>query len=93
MATICQVLEFSVSAMLLDKTSGFNWKLIVLYGLPYEGGKQAFIDELHCGIECWRMPTLIGGDFNFIKFSSDKSNHVINYIWADALIRLASGLC
>ena len=41
------ILCFSVSIMIMGKKSGFSWKLIVVYGSPYEEGKQAFWDELH----------------------------------------------
>jgi hypothetical protein len=46
-ATVGQILKFSISIMLLDKKSGFNWKLVVVYGSPYEEGKNEFLDELH----------------------------------------------
>ncbi|WVZ50554.1 hypothetical protein U9M48_001796 [Paspalum notatum var. saurae] len=29
-----------------DKRTGFSWKLVVIYGSPYEEGKQDFLDEL-----------------------------------------------
>jgi hypothetical protein len=70
--------------MLLDKKSSFSWKLVMVYGSPYEEGKQAFIDELHSVMAGWQGPTLIGGDFNLIRFTSDKSNGIINHRWADA---------
>lgn len=59
--TVGQLLDFSISVMLMDKKTGFSWKLIVVYGSPYEDGKQNFIDELHGLTACWQGPTLIGG--------------------------------
>jgi hypothetical protein len=59
--TVGQILDFSVSVMLLDKKTGYSWKLIVVYGSPYEEGKEAFIDELHSLMGNWQDPTLIGG--------------------------------
>jgi hypothetical protein len=38
-STLSQILKFTVSIMILDKRSGFNWKLVVVYGSPYEEGK------------------------------------------------------
>jgi hypothetical protein len=70
--------------MILEKKSDFSWKLIIVYGSPYEEGKQAFIDELHNVMASWQGPTLIGGDFNLVRFSTDKSNGIINHRWADA---------
>jgi hypothetical protein len=84
LVTVGQMLDFSVSVMLLDKKSSFSWKLVMVYGSPYEEGKQAFIDELHSVMAGWQGPTLIGGDFNLIRFTSDKSNGIINHRWADA---------
>jgi hypothetical protein len=31
-----EMLNFSVSVMLLDKKMDFSWKFIVVYGSPYE---------------------------------------------------------
>lgn len=83
-STLSQILKFTVSIMILDKRSGFNWKLVVVYGSPYEEGKQEFLEELHKVMGSWQGPTIIGGDFNLVRFRSDKSNGVINHRWADA---------
>jgi hypothetical protein len=55
--TVGQILDFSVSAMLLDKKTGYSWKLIVVYGSAYEEGKEAFIEELHSLMGSWQGPT------------------------------------
>lgn len=70
--------------MILDKKTGFSWKLVVIFGSPYEEGKQEFLDELHSVMVSWSGPVILGGDFNLVRFSSDKSNGVINHRWADA---------
>jgi hypothetical protein len=72
--TVCEILRFSVSVMLSDIKIGFSWKLVVVYSSPYEEGKQAFLGELHSVMNKWSGPTLIGGDFNLVHFSRDKSN-------------------
>jgi len=82
--TISIILKFSLSAMILDKKTGFSWKLVVIYGSPYEEGEQEFIDELHSIMSTWAGPTMLGGDFNLVRFISDKSNGVFNHKWADA---------
>ena len=82
--TISIILKFSLSATILDKKTGFSWKLVVIYGSPYEEGEQEFIDELHSIMSTWSGPTMLGGDFNLVRFSSDKSNGVFNHKWADA---------
>jgi hypothetical protein len=56
----------------------------VVYRSPYEEGKSDFIVELHSILGKWQGPTLIGGDFNLVRFASDKSNGRINEKWANA---------
>jgi endonuclease/exonuclease/phosphatase (EEP) superfamily protein YafD len=65
--------------MLIDTKTGYTWKLIVVYGSPYEEGKQAFLDEIHQCMANWNGPILIGGDFNLVRFNKDKSNSIINH--------------
>jgi hypothetical protein len=64
--------------MLVDRRNNFSWKLVVVYGSPYEEGKMEFIDELHLVLSAWHGPIVIGGDFNLSRFTSDKSNGRIN---------------
>jgi hypothetical protein len=77
------ILEHSVSCMLLDKKSNFSWRLVVVYGSPYDESKPEFIDELHKVLSTWQGPTVLGGDFNLCRFSSDKRNGRINQRMAD----------
>jgi hypothetical protein len=83
-AIVGSILDLSISIMVLDKKICLNWKLVVVYGSPYEDGKQAFLDEWYTVLASWREPTIIGGDFNLVRFTSDKSNGFINHRWADA---------
>ena len=54
-----------------------------MYGSPYEEGIEAFLSELHALFVEDPTPTLIGGDFNLIRFASDKNNGNINRKWSD----------
>ena len=85
--TVSDILDFSISVFLLDKKTGFSWKMVAVYGSPYEERKQAFLDELHLVLSKWDGLTLIAGDFNLVRFSSDKNNGIINHRWADATNR------
>lgn len=78
-----EILDFSLSVMLTNKVTGFAFKLIVVYGSPYEEGKPAFIDELHKVMGAWQGPVMIGGDFNLVRSVMDKSNGVVNFRWVD----------
>ncbi|KAJ1274217.1 hypothetical protein BS78_05G045400 [Paspalum vaginatum] len=77
------MLHFSVSVFLLDKNSGLSWKLIAIYGSPYEEGKAAFLEELDKVMGAWQGPILLGGDFNLVRNAFEKSNGVINHKWAE----------
>ena len=77
------VLKFSVSVMLTNKANGFVWKLIVVYGPAYDDLKHEFLEELETVMGAWNGPVLIGGDFNLVRFASDKSNGVYSHRWAD----------
>jgi hypothetical protein len=66
-ATLSETLDFSVSLMVEDKLIGFCWKLVAVYGSPYDNGKIYFINELHDIIDKWQGPTIIGGDFNLVR--------------------------
>lgn len=83
METLSQILEFSISLMMMDKKTGFSWRLFVVYGSPYDEGKQAFLTELDSVMAHWLGPTIIASDFNLVRFSTDKSNGIINHKWAD----------
>jgi exonuclease III len=53
------------------------WRLIIVYGFPYEDTKLKFINELHEVMGAWSGPTLIGGDFNQVRSQKEKNNGVI----------------
>ena len=59
------------------------WRLVTIYGSSYDENKQEFITELYNIMDKWDGPTIVGGDFNLTKASSDKNNGNINYHWTD----------
>jgi hypothetical protein len=82
-ATMLETLDFSISLMIEDKITSFCWKLVVVYGSPYENGKLEFIRELHEIMDSWQGPIIIGGDFNLVRSTAEKRNGNINFRWAD----------
>lgn len=40
-------LKYSISVMVQTKKINLTWILVVIYGRPYEEGKQEFLDELN----------------------------------------------
>jgi mannosylglycoprotein endo-beta-mannosidase len=77
------VLNFSISTLLTCKRTGFSWKFIVVYGPVYDEQRQVFLNELDYVMSSWQGPLLIGGDFNLVRFLSNKSNSIIDHRWAD----------
>jgi hypothetical protein len=65
---VSETLKYLVSVLLTCKKTGFTWKLIVVYGPSYEEQKHDFLDELESVMNLWQGPTLIGGDFNLVRF-------------------------
>jgi hypothetical protein len=44
-----------------NQIDNLSWRLIVVYGSPYEDEKLEFINELHMVMPTWVGPTLLGG--------------------------------
>jgi hypothetical protein len=70
-----------VAVNVVNKIDGFAWKLVVVYGTAYYDFNMEFIAELHYIMEASNLPTLIGGDFNLVRSSQEKSNGVVNANW------------
>jgi len=70
---------YSVAAIVRNCHDNFVWRLIMVYGSPYDEEKQEFINELENLLDNWDGPTVIGGDFNLVCNVKDKSNGVINH--------------
>jgi hypothetical protein len=60
----------------LDK---WVWRLVTIYGSPYEESNLDFLAELDGALANWQGPTLVGGDFNLVRNQQEKSNRVINF--------------
>ena len=54
-------LNYSVSCNLKVKSSGTCFRVIAVYGSPYEEGKEKFLSELHSLFIDNETPTLVGG--------------------------------
>lgn len=51
----------SVAAIIRNWHDNFTWRLISVYGSPYDEGKIEFITELENLLDNWDGPTVIGG--------------------------------
>jgi hypothetical protein len=79
-----QCFQFCAAAIIKNQLDNLVWRVIVVYGSPYEEGKLEFLAELHEVMASWSGPTLIGGDFNLVRFQKEKSNDIINFIHSSA---------
>jgi hypothetical protein len=62
-------LEFSLNCVVQNKIDGFVWKLVVVYGAPYDDKKADFIDELHLIFLGWQGPIMVGGILILLGFA------------------------
>lgn len=74
---------YYVAAMIRNNVDKFTWRLVVVYGSPYEEGKMEFIQKLENLLVNLDGPTIFGGDFNIVSNAKEKNNGNINQKWAD----------
>jgi hypothetical protein len=67
-----QYFEYCAIAFTKNLEDSYTWRLIVVYGSPYEEGKIEFISELHRIMALWCGPTLVGGDFNVVRSQKEE---------------------
>lgn len=72
------ILSFSLSYHAKSRAIGVNFRIVVVYGSPYDSRKEAFLFELHSVFVDCSVPTLIGGDFNQVRSCTNKSNGNVN---------------
>ena len=58
----------------MEFSDNFTWSLVVVYGAAQDVHKFAFLRELVNLAKDNPYPMLIGGDFNLLRFSHEKSN-------------------
>jgi hypothetical protein len=61
-------MDFSISAEVHDKALGVNLRLVVVYDSTHDDRRNDFLTELARIYANIKMPTLIGGDFNILRF-------------------------
>jgi hypothetical protein len=57
----CQGFKYRTAIMVQNILDDNIWRLVVLYGTPYDDNKLEFIDEPHLIMGAWQGPTLWGG--------------------------------
>jgi hypothetical protein len=74
-----QEYKYCVMAIAKNCQDNFVWRLVIVYGSPYEESKMEFIEELQEMMESCQGPTMLGGDFNIVRAQKEKSNGVVNF--------------
>src|SRR5215216_832938 len=66
--------DLAVKFRVRSKIDGFRWALVAVYGAQQPELKPDFLTDLVriCGDE--RLPILVGGDFNIIRWREEKNN-------------------
>jgi hypothetical protein len=75
--------NFSISCELVNKKDGFKSRICIVYGASSDDKREEFIDELHRLIDEIKVPVIIGGDFNLVRYKKDKSNGCVYFKWCD----------
>jgi exonuclease III len=83
--TICDtsVGRFHIKVSLLDLKINVKWCLIIVYGAAQASDKEDFLVELGNICSNQNLPILVGGDFNLLRFSSEKNKAMIHSNWSD----------
>ena len=64
---------------LRNKSDDFKWILMAIYGLAQDEFKTAFLSEMVRTCQQNPLPTLIGGDFNIMRHSGEKTKDNFNH--------------
>jgi hypothetical protein len=65
--------KFHIKVTLLDLKLQLKWNLVIVYGAAQLEDKEEFLTELGTVCNEQSLPLLVGGDFNIIRFSSEKT--------------------
>lgn len=69
-----EVGTFSIAAIVLEKKMNRKIKLVTVYGPAHDDKKELFLTEIS-NVCSHSYPMLIGGDFNILRFSSEKNKN------------------
>lgn len=66
---------FSIAATVLYKKLNKKLKLVTVYGPAHDDKKDLFLTELSQVCTSHNYPMMVGGDFNILRFSSEKNKN------------------
>jgi hypothetical protein len=65
--------EFILQHLMWDKLMEKKWCLMNVYGAAHDENKESFLAELATFCANCKDPYILGGDFNILRFLSDKN--------------------
>jgi hypothetical protein len=74
--------EFYIKCHLCNKIDNFKWILMAVYGPAQEEFKMTFLSVVVRFCPQNFLPTLIGGDFNIMRNSKEKTNDRYSDKWS-----------
>jgi hypothetical protein len=77
----CSEGDFHVKLHIRNKSDNFIWSLVTVYGAAQVEHKAAFLRELVNLAKDNPYPIIIGGDFNLLRFSHEKSRGRFDNYW------------
>jgi hypothetical protein len=77
----CSEGDFHVKLHIRNKSDNFIWSLVAIYGAAQEEFKADFLREMVNLAKDNPHPILIGGDFNLLRFSFEKSKGRFDDHW------------
>jgi hypothetical protein len=80
--------EYMLQMNLWDKMNRIKWNFLVVYGAADEENKLDFLSELSSFCSRNKEPILIGGDFNILRYSSERNRPGGNFRHSDTFNNL-----
>jgi len=80
--------DYMLQLNLWDKINKVKWNLLVVYGAAHDENKMEFLSELTSFCSKSMEPMLIGGDFNILRFNSERNKPGGNFKYSDTFNNL-----
>lgn len=84
--------DFYVKFLLRNKSDGFKWTLVCVYGPAQDDLKEQFLAELVNMASKVETHILLGGDFNILRKASEKNKPNFNSRWPFLFNAVIDGL-
>jgi hypothetical protein len=81
-----------IKIQLCNKSDGFIWALVVVYGSAQPNHKENFLAELDRMGSQENLPLIMGGDFNILRHPSEKNKANYNARWPFLFNAVIDGL-